>query len=225
MGQTLLGPHWPQGCGPVTGWPASGAAVTARKARVVLGGLLTGAGHCCPHEQGRRSLLTRWDTWGRAGGRQGGRFGCSCPLGTPLLRPIAPAWWLMGGHPEVPGAAGWRALTMFAVDASPPWGTGACAVSGVTGCLLPTPAHMGTAGAKAALWTGCREEMGGWPSRAGPVPLPCRDEAGREGSPVPGPRGRLCWGPGPLCRNGDSLGPYPAPVGPAGTPDGWKVPA
>lgn len=31
---------------------------------------------------------------------------------------------------------------------------------------------------------------------AGPVPLPCRDEAGREGSPVPGPRGGGCLFPG-----------------------------
>lgn len=133
---------------------------------------------------------------GAGGGSAGRKVWMLMTLGTPLLRPIAPAWWLMGGHPEVPGAAGWRALTMFAVDASPPWGTGARAVSGVTGCPLPTPAHMGTAGAKAALWTGCREEMGGWPSRAGPVPLPCRDEAGREGSPVPGPRGGGCLFPG-----------------------------
>lgn len=56
---------------------------------------------------------------------------------------------------------------MLAVDAGPPRRAGAAAGHGVTGCPPPTPAHVGTARAKVAVWTGCREERGGWPLLAG----------------------------------------------------------
>ena len=63
----------------------------------------------------------------------------------------------------MPEAAGKWVLTVLAVDAGPPRRTGAAAGHGVTGRPLPTPAHVGAARAKAAVWTGCREERRGWP--------------------------------------------------------------
>lgn len=180
-----------------------------------------------------RQALTPYpvDTRGRAGGRQGGRFGCSCPLGTPLLRPIAPAWWLMGGHRKCPGqrAGGHSPCSQW----TPVLPGGQVHVPFLGSQVAPCP-HLHTwaqlgpkrpcgqaAGRK---WEGGRPgldpslcHVGTRQDGRGPQCL----APGAEAACSPAPRG-LCWGPGPLCRNGDSLGPYPAPVGPAGT--GGKSP-
>lgn len=80
----------------------------------------------------------------------------------------------------MPEAAGKWALTVLTVDASPPGRAGAAAGRGVTGRPLPTPAHVGTAGAKVAMWTDCREERGGWPLLAGSPCLCCVNPEGTE---------------------------------------------
>lgn len=70
---------------------------------------------------------------------------------------------------KYPRQQGEQALTVLTVDAGPPGGAGTGAGHGVTSRPLPTTAHVGTAGAKAAVWTGCQEEMGGWPLQAGSI--------------------------------------------------------
>lgn len=96
----------------------------------------------------------------------------------PTALPRRPALWLTGWCLEAPKAAGDRGLTTLTVGAGPPWGAGAGAGHRVTGCPLPTSAYVRTAGAEAAQWTGCREEMGGWLLGWTPVCLPGWDRAG-----------------------------------------------
>lgn len=112
------------------------------------------------------------------------------------------------------------ALTVLTVDAGPPGGAGAGASHRVTGRPLPTSAHVRTAEAKAAMWTGCREETRGWPLLAGCPPGMGQDATGQAG---------WGWGDSHVCP--DRAGPLlpcththtppppmasPPPTGPAG---------
>lgn len=108
---------------------------------------------------------------------------------------------------KYPRQQGQQALTVLTVDASPPGGAGAGAGHGVTSRPLPTTAHVGTVGAKAAVWTGCQEEMGGWPLQAGsPLSLPCQPGTGRDGP------GKAGWGDSLVCPDAAGL---PADTPPA----------